>query len=165
MPQTPKGSGSHQGTDTLPKAQDLGPQPFGPTRRPANLGPCVCRRPQAGRCGTGPPPAPYCQIGRVLECPMRIIALRTLREFWERHPKRRPPYGPGMPRPAGQTGRPRRTSRPPTATSFLPNGRAVFNIRGNDYRLVVAVRFATGLMFVRFVGTHAEYDRIDAASI
>jgi mRNA interferase HigB len=41
----------------------------------------------------------------------------------------------------------------------------VFNIKGNDFRLVVAVRYTQGLMFVRFVGSHAEYDRIDAATI
>jgi mRNA interferase HigB len=41
----------------------------------------------------------------------------------------------------------------------------VFNIKGNNFRLVVAVRYTQGLMFVRFVGTHAEYDRIDASII
>ena len=49
--------------------------------------------------------------------------------------------------------------------SFLPNNRVVFNIKGNDFRLVVTVRYTQGLMFVRFVGSHAEYDRIDAATI
>ena len=41
----------------------------------------------------------------------------------------------------------------------------VFNIKGNDYRLVVAVRYDKQIMFIRFVGTHAEYDRIDASAI
>jgi mRNA interferase HigB len=39
------------------------------------------------------------------------------------------------------------------------------NIKGNDYRLVVAVRYTPGLMFIRFIGTHAEYDRVDATTI
>jgi mRNA interferase HigB len=41
----------------------------------------------------------------------------------------------------------------------------VFNIKGNDYRLVVAVRYDVGLMYLRFVGTHRQYDRIDVATI
>jgi mRNA interferase HigB len=41
----------------------------------------------------------------------------------------------------------------------------VFNIKGNTYRLVVVVEYAQGKMFIRFVGTHAEYDRIDATRI
>lgn len=41
----------------------------------------------------------------------------------------------------------------------------VFNIKGNEYRLVVAVRYTSTTMFIRFVGTHADYDRIDAKII
>ena len=41
----------------------------------------------------------------------------------------------------------------------------VFNIKGNDFRLVVAIRYTAGVMFIRFVGTHAEYDQIDASTI
>jgi mRNA interferase HigB len=49
--------------------------------------------------------------------------------------------------------------------SFLAHQRVVFNIKGNDYRLVVAVRYTQQLIFVRFIGTHADYDRIDATTI
>ena len=49
--------------------------------------------------------------------------------------------------------------------SFVANDRVVFNIKGNDYRLVVAVRYEKGIMFIRFIGTHREYDRIDAETI
>lgn len=52
----------------------------------------------------------------------------------------------------------------PTA-SILPGNWVVFNIRGNNYRLVVKVHYNTGHVFVRFIGTHAEYDRIDATTI
>jgi mRNA interferase HigB len=49
--------------------------------------------------------------------------------------------------------------------SFLAHNRIVFNIKGNDLRLVVAVHYNRRLMFIRFVGTHREYDRIDAQNI
>ena len=49
--------------------------------------------------------------------------------------------------------------------SFVGNNRVVFNIKGNDYRLVVAVRYDTGLMYIRFVGTHPQYDKIDVEKI
>jgi mRNA interferase HigB len=49
--------------------------------------------------------------------------------------------------------------------SFTANNRVVFNIKGNDYRLVVLVRYDKGLLFVKFVGTHAQYDKIDASTV
>jgi len=49
--------------------------------------------------------------------------------------------------------------------SVLPNNRIVFNIGGNKYRLVVVVHYDSGVVYVRFVGTHQEYDRIDATTI
>ena len=44
-------------------------------------------------------------------------------------------------------------------------GRVVFNIKGNDFRLVVAVHYNRRMMYVRFIGTHAEYDAINAERI
>lgn len=49
--------------------------------------------------------------------------------------------------------------------SLLANNRVVFNIKGNHYRLVVVVVYQNGVVYIRFVGTHEEYDRIDAATI
>ena len=49
--------------------------------------------------------------------------------------------------------------------SFVGNNRVVFNIKGNDYRLVVAVNYAAGIVYIRFAGTHGQYDRINAATI
>jgi mRNA interferase HigB len=49
--------------------------------------------------------------------------------------------------------------------SFVGNDRVVFNIGGNKYRLVVAVNCSAQLVFIRFVGTHAEYDDIDAEDV
>jgi mRNA interferase HigB len=49
--------------------------------------------------------------------------------------------------------------------SFLKAGRAVFNIKGNDYRLVTAIQYQAGVVMIRFFGTHAEYDEIDAETV
>ena len=49
--------------------------------------------------------------------------------------------------------------------SILPNNRVVFNIRGNNYRIIVHVRYDLGIVFIRFIGTHKEYDNIDATTI
>jgi len=49
--------------------------------------------------------------------------------------------------------------------SILKAGRVVFNIKGNDYRLIAAVQYQAGVLVIRFFGTHAEYDRIDAEKV
>jgi mRNA interferase HigB len=51
------------------------------------------------------------------------------------------------------------------SADFLASNRDVFNIKGNDYRLVVKIHYNTGRLYIRFVGTHAEYDKIDAERI
>lgn len=97
---------------------------------------------------------------------MRIIALRTLREFWKKYPQSRVPLQSWYAlasrvewkSPADIKGAYR-------TASFLENNRVVFNIKDNNYRLVVAVHYNRGLFFVRFVGTHKQYDQIDAATI
>jgi mRNA interferase HigB len=49
--------------------------------------------------------------------------------------------------------------------SILKGGRVVFNIKGNDYRLVAAVQYQAGVVAIRFFGTHAEYDEVDAETV
>ena len=97
---------------------------------------------------------------------MRIIARRTLREFWERHPdaeqQLRAWYAEvraeDWDTPTGLT------ARYPTA-SIVPGNRAVFRLKGGNYRLVVSVHYDKRIVYIRFIGTHAEYDRIDAKEV
>jgi len=49
--------------------------------------------------------------------------------------------------------------------SFVANNRIVFNIRGGKYRIIVAVQYKFQIVFIRFVGTHQQYDQVDAASV
>ena len=51
------------------------------------------------------------------------------------------------------------------ATDYVGNQHYVFNIKGNKYRLIVVIKFTIGHIFIRFVGTHSEYDKIDVATI
>jgi mRNA interferase HigB len=49
--------------------------------------------------------------------------------------------------------------------SFIGNNRVVFNIKGNDYRLIVAVAYQFGVLYIKFIGTHAQYDQINARTV
>lgn len=51
------------------------------------------------------------------------------------------------------------------SASFVGHNRVVFNIKGNDYRLIVAVAYEYGAVYVKFVGTHQQYDAVDAATV
>lgn len=51
------------------------------------------------------------------------------------------------------------------ATDYIGNQHYVFNIRGNNYRLVVVIKFTIGRAYIRFVGTHSEYDKFDCSTI
>ncbi|MDP2793279.1 MAG: type II toxin-antitoxin system HigB family toxin [Sulfurisoma sp.] len=97
---------------------------------------------------------------------MRIIALSTLRAFWELHTDSETPlrsWHALASRAAWKS--PAEIKDAYRNASFTANNRVVFNIKGNDYRLVVAVRYDRGLMYVRFIGTHRRYDKIDVETI
>lgn len=49
--------------------------------------------------------------------------------------------------------------------SIIANSRVVFNIKGNDYRLIVAIAYKMQYVFIKFIGTHKKYDAVDAASV
>ena len=97
---------------------------------------------------------------------MRIIARRTLREFWEHHPDAEQALQAWYHDAKEATWtNPTDIKRTYAAASILPDNRVVFNIRGNQYRLVVAVNYDYGIVYIRFVGTHQAYDKIDAITI
>jgi len=97
---------------------------------------------------------------------MRIIALATLRDFWKRHPDAEIPLRSWYTL-ASRTDwrRPADVKAAYRKASMVANNRVVFNVKGNDYRLITAVHCNRGMMFIRFVGTHREYDKIDAGTI
>lgn len=97
---------------------------------------------------------------------MRIISRRRLVEFWESHPDAEQPLRAWyIEAKKANWNTPAEIKAIYRSVSILANNRVVFNIKGNTYRLVVIVEYSQGKMFIRFVGTHAEYDRIDATSI
>lgn len=97
---------------------------------------------------------------------MRVVAVSTLRSFWKRHPDAEQPLRAwhDEARHASWT-KPSDIKTHYASVSFVGRNRVVFNIKGNDYRLVVAVAYRFQSVYIKFVGTHAEYDRIDAATV
>lgn len=97
---------------------------------------------------------------------MRIIAKRTLRAFWQKHPDARGPLEAwhAEVKKADWAG-PRDVKKRYRAASFLGDNRIAFNIGGNKYRLVVKVNYFYKIVYIRFAGTHAEYDRIDVGQV
>lgn len=97
---------------------------------------------------------------------MRIVALSALRECWRKHPDAEVPLRAwyAIARRAIWR-RPGEVKAAYRNASVIAGNRVVFNIKGNDYRLVAAVHYNRGMMFIRFAGTHREYDRIDATTI
>jgi len=100
---------------------------------------------------------------------VRVIAKRTLREFWERdrrHADARQPLQAWFREVSRANWRtPAEVKAQYRSASILQGGRVVFNIAGNKYRLVVSVRYVSYTVYVRFGGTHAQYDRIDSKTI
>jgi mRNA interferase HigB len=97
---------------------------------------------------------------------MRVIAVSTLRAFWARHPSAEQPLK-AWHEEATQANwaQPADIKAQYRSASVLKNRRVVFNIKGNDYRLIVSVAYKLQIVYVKFVGTHAEYDAVDAETI
>ena len=96
----------------------------------------------------------------------RILAKSTLCEFWEKHADSEQYLKTWYDTARNNDWKtPNDVKNTYATASILKNERIVFNIKGNDYRLVVKFNFEKSWIFVRFIGTHAEYDKIDANTI
>ena len=97
---------------------------------------------------------------------MRIIAKRTLREFWEKYPDSEQQllawYRETL---KSEWNSPNEIKQAYASASILKNSRVVFNICGNKYRLVVEINYNRKWIFIRFVGTHKEYDKINVNTV
>jgi len=96
---------------------------------------------------------------------MRIISLRLLREFWQQHPDAEQPLKAWHADTMANWQTPHQIKAQYRNASVLKNRRVVFNIKGNNYRLIVAIAFRLGAVYVKFIGTHPQYDAIDAETI
>ncbi len=97
---------------------------------------------------------------------MRIVATKVLRDFWVRHPSARLHLEVWVNEARKADWRqPADIKAQFRSASVLKNRRVVFNIGGNTYRLIVAVAYRYGALYIKFIGTHAEYDAIDAETI
>ena len=97
---------------------------------------------------------------------MRIIAKRTLRDFWEGYPDAEEPLMAWYRE--AETAEWRRATEVKEKylnASIVGENRVVFNIKGNDYRLVAEINFEYQVLFVKWIGTHKEYDRIDVLTV
>jgi mRNA interferase HigB len=93
----------------------------------------------------------------------RIFAKGTLREFWERHPEVEHPLKVWYEDVLDATWKsPADVKKQYATASILKGGRIVFNIRGNLFRLVARFDFEKRFVYIRFIGSHKDYDRIDA---
>ncbi len=96
----------------------------------------------------------------------RIIKVSTLKEFWEKHPQAKAPLESWYTEVKGSLWKAPSDVRIFFRTAdFIKGDRVVFNIGGNKYRLIVKIEYRIQLIFIRFIGTHSEYDRIDAETI
>ena len=100
---------------------------------------------------------------------MRVIALSTLRAFWIDRPDREDArqaslawYRRVL---AADWSTPANVKADFGTASVLKDGRVVFNVAGNKYRIVAWINYPYRVLYIRFIGTHAEYDRIDAQTI
>lgn len=97
---------------------------------------------------------------------MRAIAKRTLRDFWEEHPEAEQPLKAWLQEARqGDWRSPHDVAASYRTASIVGRDRIIFRVAGNRYRLVVRCAWSYGIVYIRFVGTHADYDRIDVETV
>lgn len=97
---------------------------------------------------------------------MNVISKKTLILFYENHPQAKTPlevWHSDVRK--AQWESPDQVKRDYASASFLRDNRVVFNIKGNDYRLIVHIDYKRKIVRVKFIGTHSEYDKINAEEI
>ena len=98
--------------------------------------------------------------------PVRIIAKRTLRTFWKRHPKAKGPLEAWHQEVArADWATPSDVKAQFRSASMLQGNRVAFNIAGNHYRLIVKINYPYRVMYIRFIGSHTDYDTINVTTI
>ena len=96
----------------------------------------------------------------------RIFAKRTIREFWEKYPDSKDYLETWYETVRSANWRtPNEIKEFYATVTILKSSRVVFNISGNKYRLIAKINFQKQWLFIRFIGTHQEYDKIDANRI
>lgn len=101
-----------------------------------------------------------------LKYQMRVISKSTLVEFWLLHPASKHAlqmWYEDASRAAWRS--PQDIKLRYASAGFVSSNRVVFNIKGNDYRLVVAMAYRFGAVYIKFLGTHKQYDAVDAATV
>ena len=97
---------------------------------------------------------------------MRVIAKSTLKEFWISHPDSEEQLKSWFNEAEKSTwNSPNDIKSDYPSSSILQDNRVVFNIKGNTYRLIVRINYKVGIVWIRFIGTHADYDKINANTI
>ncbi len=97
---------------------------------------------------------------------MRIISKKILREFWEKHIDSTQQLKSWFQETSVADWKsPKQIKKDYPSASFLADNRVVFNIKGNKYRIVVRINYEYSMVWIRFIGTHAEYDKIDSTKI
>ncbi len=97
---------------------------------------------------------------------MRVIAKKTLRTFWELHHDSKGYLTSWYDEAIHSNWKsPSDIKKEYSSASFISNNRVVFNIKGNAYRLITRINYGYGIVWIRFIGTHAGYDKINAEII
>ena len=97
---------------------------------------------------------------------MRVIAKKILKEFWEKHNDCEQQLKAWFQEASkAEWTTPNEIKSDYPSASIVGNDRIVFNIKGNAYRLIVKINFDYQMVLIRFIGTHAEYDKINAKTI
>jgi mRNA interferase HigB len=97
---------------------------------------------------------------------MRVIAIRTLKAYWDEHPETREHIESWYTITKSVSWKnPNDIKAQFRNASILKDSRVVFNIKGNNHRLIVKIHYNTGIVFIRFIGTHKAYNQINAEEV